>query len=1619
MQIKKPVSSRFQLKPILGATVLLALASDSAAETIPLVNPSAEINNGVDGTLVSDPSVLGWDGTGTLSEGSIDYGNGRWKLRFEDSESIRQLTNHPIATGDSYSLRFDAAINSGASEIPDHIIVGAARLNGDFNGDTATTDSSPFSSTPGWFNLDGDDGTQATRLETAALSLDGSRNAVVTDGGTRLFALDTLHDLTTGEVLRLSYYWRDASGWDDASDEIAVTIFTTSDNTPAGTRTVLGTLSSGTVAVNSSYEFFSGQFAPIPAGANGKRLFVYFQGVDGNGSTGGFARVDNFVLQTATPVLIAPGIWNGGFNQDSSATDSRNFDETPYWSNLGGASTTEAIRTNLDNDGTRNAVLNQSLTGFTHFANDTYHALATGEVLTASFVWRDALSWNDASDRVAVSLFITSTDTIGGTPTIIQTLYAPVSTTDSTWESFAASFSPIPASANGKRLFVSCQADDGNGDNTGFARLDNFGLTLDGSVPPPSVAGPASFIVDAYIDNVGTPEVIATRTFPLTSLIQNRWAHYHFAIPAGTLDAHAGEEIGIRFRGTGTSDGLYVAIDNIRLDSWTSSAPDGSFSMDWNATPNQVWTGPGTWANRLHDWQVAGNRINCINGSRERRTLHRVGTTIRGDGENFSLSVRTGIHTGTNASSARSGFLIGAGPNLDWRGALLVQDVLGRDFGLFLGLRNDGAVAIEDYSTGAVTTLASGNAAGFTENSRLELNATYLLGSGEYTLTVEAFNSANALLSTAATTVSSDRVLGSFGLLSHRGSGDTGFWFDDFSGTGPALNPEPDRHLAIIGAIHTLSRGTLKLTGQMPPIDLTATPSVDLETWNGSSWQLAATAPIDITDNLSSYNATFKITGWDDTADTDYRVRIAIDGSDYFWNGTVRRDPVDKNHLVIASTTCQRISDQGLENAGVDWTPVIIWHPHTQTFNHIAKQGPDVLLALGDQIYEGQPTPMDNSSDFNRHHDYLYKWYLWMLQARDLARDIPTITIPDDHDIYQGNLWGEGGISSNNQNEGGYIRPASWVKMVERTQTRNLPDPDPYNPIQPAPTVAQGIEVYFTGMTYGRVGFAILEARKFKTGGTNPPADPNELVLLGERQHDFLRAWNQDWAGQDLKLVTSQSPLGNLHTHGSSGYNFGLNDKDTHGWPLPRRNEAWELLRISRMFQLAGDQHLATVAHHGINSPRDAGFSFTAPAIANFFPRVWDPIHNAGGKTLIVSPYLGDFFFNNNGLLPSGEPNLNAADPAHMAILAAANPHEYHYQSRGIDPLNLHDRGAGYGMTRIDKTTRQVVFECWPIHADPEFPQTGSQFPDWPITINQADNDGRTPTGYLPVIDSLSEKSPVVSVYDETTEELIYALRIPGNLIRPPVYDNGTTYRVEIAYGDEPVSETRTGQTPSAMGTPAVQSFIALQPSIITGSSSVLQWNVESPTTLTIDQGEGDVTAQTVNGIGYLVVTPTADTTYTLTLNGVLTEKTTVRVFPGKQSWLDTYFNEVEQGNPAVSGDSVDDDGDGFTNGQEFLFQTNPRDPTSLPNLTSNVIMAAGEVTVDFSSPFPLGSEQCIMIMEASSDLDEWFSLPSNSYQEIGRNSNPAAGTTQITIRFTEPIAGQPAQYYRASWKLN
>src|SRR6185312_10142840 len=149
---------------------------------------------------------------------------------------------------------------------------------------------------------------------------------------------------------------------------------------------------------------------------------------------------------------------------------------------------------------------------------------------------------------------------------------------------------------------------------------------------------------------------------------------------------------------------------------------------------------------------------------------------------------------------------------------------------------------------------------------------------------------------------------------------------------------------------------------------------------------------------------------------------------------------------------------------------------------------PDLLAFTGDQYYESTGGfGVDRRSADDAILDVLRKWYQHGWTWRALLRDRPAVTIPDDHDVYHGNLWGEGGApapgtGSDAEAKGGYKMMAEFVNVVHRIQTAHHPD-------SPAHPGKQGITGYFGPLTYGRVSFAILADRQYKSGpdGKVPP----------------------------------------------------------------------------------------------------------------------------------------------------------------------------------------------------------------------------------------------------------------------------------------------------------------------------------------------------------------------------------------------------------------------------------------------------------------------------------------------------------------------------------------------------
>jgi hypothetical protein len=471
--------------------------------------------------------------------------------------------------------------------------------------------------------------------------------------------------------------------------------------------------------------------------------------------------------------------------------------------------------------------------------------------------------------------------------------------------------------------------------------------------------------------------------------------------------------------------------------------------------------------------------------------------------------------------------------------------------------------------------------------------------------------------------------------------------------------------------LYTVQDGVLKLSAQLFPLYPDETRTVRLELQRAGEWTEVARQDV----NDIGWCTTFRVEGWDHGQDVPYRL---VHGESAVFEGLVRKDPIDKDEIVLAALSCNSNQDRGLRPAYV---------------RNLLHHDPDLLFFAGDQSYD--------------HKQHTAAWLKFGLQFRDVFRDRPCITIPDDHDVGHGNLWGEGGKVSTLPGcaDGGYQNHPEYVRMVERAQTAHLPDAYDDTPVE------QGIGVYYTRLVVGGVDFAILEDRKFKSGPAgkvpqqgprpdhiqDPEYDPESLdleglVLLGDRQLEFLEAWGADQDGTTMKAVLSQTGFcGGAHLHGKRDNRLHA-DLDSNGWPQTGRREALRRIQAAGAVHVAGDQHIATLVQHGIDEHRDGPWAFVVPAIVNdYYGRWWWPDGDeAGGNRDSGSPlpFTGDYLdgFGNR-----------------ITMHAYANPES-------------DSEGAGYGLVRFDKRAGTVRFECWPRFTDVTEPGA-QQFSGWPRTI--------------------------------------------------------------------------------------------------------------------------------------------------------------------------------------------------------------------------------------------------------------------------------------------------------------
>ncbi len=788
------------------------------------------------------------------------------------------------------------------------------------------------------------------------------------------------------------------------------------------------------------------------------------------------------------------------------------------------------------------------------------------------------------------------------------------------------------------------------------------------------------------------------------------------------------------------------------------------FASQWQAMPDRVWVGQEFWANPLQDWRIGNGRLECIKAAAD-RNVHLLTRQLGEQQGDLRMSVRLGRLSGTSLADGPGsvGFRVGIrGPLGDYRNSLIFGS------GLDAGIAAGGQLFLGSPADATGPGISP---------SEVELRLVVEPQGTGYALTLSAHDPANGetLAELTKQNLRPDRFRGNLALVANfgpaqrrgrkRGNADDPgmdkFWFADWRVGGSKVIAREDRAFGpILFNQYTLSGGILKMTAQMPPLGADDTHEVHLEVQQDGKWSEIALATI----HLEARTATFRVSDWNDKQDVAYRLAYRLktaDGaaSEHYWPGTIRRDPVSDDVLTVADISCN-------------------WHsafPNTWCVESMTQLDPDLLAFTGDQFYEGsggygvQRAPVDMAI-----LDLLRKWYLHGWTWRELMRDRPSISIPDDHDVYQGNVWGEAGAARHGTQEmGGYDMPAEWVNVVHRTQTSHHPDP-----FDPTP-VERGISVYYGPLTYGRVSFAIVADRQFKSGpqGKVPPTgdrgdhvvDPNfdpktadvpGLELLGERQLDFLREWATDWRGADMKSVISQTIFTAMATtHGAERQRLQA-DYDANGWPQTPRNAALREIRKAFAFHIAGDQHLPAVVHYGIDEHRDAGVAFAGPAINCVYPRWFEPEQSGDRREPGAPENTGDF-------------RDHFDHP--LTVLAVANPAK---QFRNTPLENALDRSSGIGLVHFDKPRRTITIDCWPLLADVR--QAGSQFPGWPVTVEVNANYARAGSAQLPTLVFQGVASPLVRVIDESTGEMVYNLRIRGDKYQPRVFAAGN-YTVEVS----------------------------------------------------------------------------------------------------------------------------------------------------------------------------------------------------------------------------------------------
>jgi len=728
----------------------------------------------------------------------------------------------------------------------------------------------------------------------------------------------------------------------------------------------------------------------------------------------------------------------------------------------------------------------------------------------------------------------------------------------------------------------------------------------------------------------------------------------------------------------------------------------------WDITHNRVWLGGDFWANPMEDWRVHDGWVQSQTTG-EHRSIHSVTRQLTDTSQAFGMSVELSRSSQINQDGG-AGFKLGVKSDLnEYRSNTFARS------GIIAGIIKDElAIGNNRVKLSAVPG-----------NGHVILNIVGVPTGKKYVLTLTARDpQTETELGSIQAEVPAINCLGNISLVSQftgprQRYSIPGYRFRNWLVGGQAITLQPENKFGpILWTMYTLSDSrsdegfVLKLSALTGPLGKEDNQHVELQIERDGGWVSVGKAKL----HADAWTATFRIANWNEQHDTRYRVLYEQDfktgaSETTEWSGIIQKDPSAES-LRLAALTCQ--NDYGF--------------PYEPVAKNVIRMEPHMLYFSGDQLYEGHGGyGIIREPAGPAILNYLRKFYQFGWAFREAMRNAPVVCLPDDHDVFQGNIWGEGGAAMKNidqgaSSKGGYREPARMVNTVHITNCAHHPD---Y--FDPTPS-KQDISVYYGDMVYGGVSFAILGDRQFKSGPEKVETgsgradhvrdakfdtrvlDKPGLILLGDRQEEFLTAWSNDWRGHSMKVLLSQTVFAGVATH-HGGYDGYLKaDLDSGGWPQTARNNAINIMRGSMALHINGDQHLTSLVQYGVTQQRDSNWSFCTPAIAAGYPRWWRP--DEINVTAQNRPQHG---LANTGEYLDGFGNM-------AYVYAAGNPEVGTKRPRYE---RAHQKGSGFGFVIIDKASKTYEIHAYKFSVDVLDGNPNNEFDGWPVTIHQEENKGQ------------------------------------------------------------------------------------------------------------------------------------------------------------------------------------------------------------------------------------------------------------------------------------------------------